>query len=143
LASPSKALLTLALVAVAVAAATSAVAHDAQTNYILHCQGCHTADGSGLEGKVPSLRSTLVPFARTAEGRRFLVQVPGVAQSTLTDAETAAVLNWMLGNLSDEKEIAGIGAFTEKEVAGYRATRLVNTRAVRAQLLAKIAANSR
>ena len=139
MASPSKALLTLALAAVA----ASALAHDAQTNYILHCQGCHTADGSGLEGKVPSLRSTLVPFARTAEGRRFLVQVPGVAQSTLTDAETAAVLNWMLGNLSDEKEIAGIGAFTEKEVAGYRATRLVNTRAVRAQLLAKIAANSR
>jgi mono/diheme cytochrome c family protein len=120
----------------------SAFAHDAQTNYVLHCQGCHTADGSGLDGKVPSLRATLVPFARTAEGRKFLVQVPGVAQSTLTNAETAAVLNWMLGNLADDKQIAGISAFTEKEVAGYRATRLVNSREVRTQLLAKISTNS-
>ncbi len=124
------------------AAAASALAHDAQTNYILHCQGCHTADGSGLEGKVPSLRSTLAPFARSREGRTFLVQVPGVAQSTLTDAETAAVLNWMLRNLADDRQIAGISAFTEKEVAGYRATRLVNSREVRAQLLAKIATNN-
>jgi mono/diheme cytochrome c family protein len=138
LASPSKALLTLALAA----ASASAFAHDAQTNYILHCQGCHTADGSGLDGKVPSLRSTLVPFARTAEGRKFLVQVPGVAQSTLTNAETAAVLNWMLRNLADDKQIAGIGVFTEKEVADYRATRLVNGHEIRAQLLAKISTNS-
>jgi mono/diheme cytochrome c family protein len=119
-----------------------AFAHDAQTNYILHCQGCHTAEGSGLEDKVPSLRSTLVPFARLAEGRRFLVQVPGVALSTLTDAETAAVLNWMLRNLADDKQIAGISAFTEKEVADYRATRLVNGQKIRAQLLAKISSNS-
>jgi mono/diheme cytochrome c family protein len=117
--------------------AASALAHDAETNYVLHCQGCHTADGSGLEGKVPSLRPTLVPMALTADGRKYLVQVPGVAQSTLTDAETAAVLNWMLRNLADQKQLAGIRAFTKKEVAEYRATRLIEVQATRAKLLAK------
>lgn len=133
--SPGKALLLLALAGTA----ASACARDAQTNYILHCQGCHTADGSGLEGKVPSMRPTLVPFARTAAGRKFLVQVPGVAQSTLNNAETAALLNWMLHNIADEKQIAGMSAFTEREVARYRATPLVEPQAVRAGLLAKIA----
>ena len=28
----------------------------AQVNYMLHCQGCHLADGAGMEGKVPALR---------------------------------------------------------------------------------------
>ena len=133
MASPGKTLLAVALAI----GATSAFAYDAQTNYVLHCQGCHTADGSGLEGKVPSLRPTLVPFATIPEGRKYLVQVPGVAQSTLSDAETAAVLNWMLRNLADEKRLAGISAFTDKEVAAYRATRMIAVRETRARLLAK------
>jgi mono/diheme cytochrome c family protein len=124
---------------VAALAASAALAHDAETNYVLHCQGCHTADGSGLEGKVPDLRPTLVPFASTAEGRKYLVQVPGVAQSPLDDAETAAVLNWMLRNLAAEKRITGVQAFTSSEVAGYRATRLIEVRAKRERLLAQLA----
>jgi mono/diheme cytochrome c family protein len=137
LASPGKTLLAVALAL----GAPGAFAYDAQTNYVLHCQGCHTADGSGLEGKVPSLRPTLVPFATIPQGRKYLVQVPGVAQSTLTDTETAAVLNWMLRNLADQKRLAGISAFTEKEVAEYRATRLIEVQATRAKLLAKFAAS--
>jgi mono/diheme cytochrome c family protein len=137
LASPNKALSALLLAMVA----AGAFARDAQTNYILNCQGCHVVDGSGLEGKVPSMRPTLVPLARLAEGRRYLVQVPGVAQSTLNDADTAALLNWMLRNLADDKRIAGISAFTEKEVTEYRATRLIEVQATRAKLFAKIRAS--
>jgi len=122
---------------------SGALAYDAQTNYILHCQGCHTADGSGLEDRVPNLRPTLVPFAGTREGRQYLVQVPGVAQSPLSDAETAAVLNWMLRNLAEQKQVAGLRAFTAMEVASYRATRLIEVRAKRAQLLARIADEKR
>lgn len=120
-----------------------ALAFDARTNYILHCQGCHTADGSGLEDRVPNLRPILVPFAGTPEGRKYLVQVPGVAQSPLSDAETAAVLNWMLRNLAEQKQVAGLRAFTAKEVASYRATRLIEVRAKRAELLASIADGKR
>jgi mono/diheme cytochrome c family protein len=137
LASRSKALSALLFAIVA----AGAFARDAQTNYILNCQGCHVADGSGLEGKVPSMRPTLVPLARFAEGRRYLVQVPGVAQSTLTNVETAALLNWMLRNLADDKQLTGISAFTEREVAEYRATRLIEVRATRAKLFERIGAS--
>jgi len=120
-----------------------AVAHggDAAQNYLRFCQGCHTATGAGLEGKVPDLRPVLVPMAKLAEGRKYLVRVPGVAQSTLGDAEAAAVLNWMLRNLADQKNIAGLQAFTAQEVEAYRRTRMLEVRKTRETLLARIAAD--
>jgi mono/diheme cytochrome c family protein len=78
--------------------------------------GCHTPDGSGEPGRVPSIKETLVPFALNPNGRRFLIQVPGASQSTLTDAELAALLNWMVQNLSVIKP-ARFTRFTEAEVA--------------------------
>jgi hypothetical protein len=115
----------------------AAMAHDVETNYRLYCMGCHVPDGSGLEGKVPSMRGTLVPLSMRPEGRRFLVQVPGVAQSPLSNAEVAALLNWMILNLADDPPAErDLAAFTEQEVARYRAERMLNVRATRAKLLA-------
>jgi hypothetical protein len=128
------------LAALIAAAAPTAHAHDPKTDYTLHCQGCHVADGSGLEGKVPSMRPTLVPLSLFADGRRFLVQVPGVAQSSLSDAETAALLNWMIHTLGEQAPPAGWRAFTADEVARYRATRLTEVRATRAAVLARMQA---
>jgi len=119
-------------------AAAAALAQDPQTNYQLHCMGCHVADGSGLEGKVPSMRPTLVPLALFAEGRQYLVQVPGVAQSRLSDAETAALLNWMVHSLGDRAVPTAMREFTAQEVAKYRATRMVEVRETRAKLMARI-----
>jgi hypothetical protein len=113
------------------------MAHDVETNYRLYCMGCHVDDGSGLEGKVPSMRGTLVPLSMRPEGRRFLVQVPGVAQSPLTNAEVAALLNWMIVNLADKPADREVAAFTESEVARYRGERMLNVRATRAKLLAE------
>ena len=102
---------------------------------MLNCMGCHLADGSGAAGKVPSLRGALVPLSLTDAGRRYLVQVPGAAQSALSDAELAQVLNWMVQNLSAPPPPARVARFTGEEVARYRATPLVELRARRAQLL--------
>src|SRR5258706_15678133 len=77
----------------------TAAAFEPSVNYMLQCMGCHTPDGSGEPGRVPSIRETLVPLSRLAQGRQFLVQVPGAAQSTLSDAELAQLLNWMIQNL--------------------------------------------
>jgi hypothetical protein len=104
-------------------------------NYMLHCMGCHTPDGRGEPGRVPSVRDTLVPFANTPAGRRFLVQVPGSAQSRLSNAELAQVLNWMVGNLSAGPRPATFRRFTETEVAEYRRTPLMAVSAVRARLV--------
>jgi hypothetical protein len=77
-----------------------------------------------------------VPFANTAEGRKFLVQVPGSAQSKLSDAELAEVLNWMIDNLSAISRPPQLRRFTGGEVAAYRRTPLVSVAAVRARLVA-------
>jgi hypothetical protein len=113
---------------------TLAGAYEPRINYMLQCMGCHTPDGSGEPGRVPSLKETLAPFAKSAEGRRFLVQVPGASQSTLSDAELAQLLNWMIQDLSLTKP-SRFKHFTAAEVASYRGTPLVNVQAARQQLL--------
>jgi hypothetical protein len=114
-----------------------ALAYEPRINYMLQCMGCHTPDGSGEPGRVPSVKETLVPFAATPDGRRFLVQVPGASQSTLSDAELAGLLNWMIGNLSSAKP-ARFTAFTATEVASYRRTPLVGVQAARATLIQRL-----
>lgn len=106
---------------------------------MLQCMGCHTPDGRGEPGHVPSIRNTLTPLANVAEGRKFLVQVPGSAQSKLSDAELADVLNWMVANLSASPKPREFRKFTAAEVAGYRRTPLVAVGAVRARLVAGLA----
>lgn len=102
---------------------------------MLHCMGCHVADGTGSAGRVPSVRESLPLLAASAAGRRFLVQVPGSAQSPLTDLELAQVLSWMVRNLSDRPVPRDFRDFSAAEVARYRRTPLVDVRATRAQLL--------
>ena len=114
-----------------------AVAYEPRINYMLQCMGCHTPDGSGEPGRVPSIKETLVPFARSPGGRRFLVQVPGAAQSTLSDAELAELLNWMILNLSAAPS-AVVTPYTAAEVASYRRTPLVAVQATRATLIRQL-----
>jgi hypothetical protein len=124
----------LALIGVA---SVPAFGYEPHVNYMLQCMGCHGPDGSGEPGRVPAIKSTLVPFAALPEGRRYLVQVPGAAQSTLTDAQLAAVINWIAGNLSAVNS-ARFVPFTEAEVARYRRTPLVEVSATRARLLKQV-----
>ncbi len=131
-------MLRVAALTVLIFACQAAVAYEPRINYMLQCMGCHTPDGSGEPGRVPSVKATLGPFARSPEGRRFLVQVPGASQSTLSDAELADLLNWMIQNLSTDKP-ARFAPYTEAEVAGYRRTPLVEVQATRAKLLQSIA----
>jgi mono/diheme cytochrome c family protein len=102
---------------------------------MLNCMGCHLSDGSGAPAKVPSVRESLVKLSTSAAGRRYLVQVPGSAQSPLSDAELAQVLNWMVRNLS-ARPVPGFTDFTAFEVARYRRAPLVEVRKTRARLLA-------
>jgi hypothetical protein len=84
---------------------------------------------------VPSIRDTVLPFARLPAGRRYIVQVPGSAQSTLSDAELAALLNWMIVELGHGTPQA-FAPFTAAEVAQYRRTPLTDVRSERERLLA-------
>ena len=105
--------------------------------------GCHLADGSGQSGRVPSVRRSLVLLSASAEGRDYVVRVPGVAQSPLSDQDTAALLNWMAKNLSDLKVPHDFVDYSAAEVHGLRDRPLVQVRAIRARLLKATAANPR
>jgi mono/diheme cytochrome c family protein len=68
----------------------------ARVSYLLHCGGCHLPDGRGAPPEVPALRGEIARIAALPEGRRYLVRVPGASQAPLSDAELAAVINWIL-----------------------------------------------
>lgn len=110
----------------------------AHVNYMTECQGCHLPDGSGQKGSVPSMKGELHRFLAVEGGREFLVQVPGSANSKLSDADLAALLNWLLpkmGGITAD----GFKPYTAEEVALYRAQRLVDVTGTRAALVAKFA----
>ena len=113
--------------------------YEPRVNYELNCMGCHRADGSGDPDRVPSLRRSLVQFSAMPAGREFVLRVPGVAQSPLSDGETAALLNWMARNLSDSPLPAGFADYTAAEVGRLRHAPLPDVAAVRARLVAAAA----
>jgi len=114
----------------------SADIYTPKVNYTLYCQGCHLADGSGTPGKVPALKNEVGRFLHVDGGREYLVQVPGTSQSPLSDAEIAAVLNWMLKNFSAEQLPVDFVPYTSEEVSRVRPEPLANLSAVRARLMA-------
>ena len=125
----------------AVLLSTSAQAIDtarAQQNYMLNCQGCHKADGTGLPGSVPSMRNFVGSFLTVPGGRDFLVQVPGSANSPLSDAALAELLNWILTTMSAQQLDEDFLFYTEEEVSQSRAQVLVDVADIRAGLVAKM-----
>jgi hypothetical protein len=128
---------------IAFSCTTAAQGYQPLVNYQLNCMGCHLADGSGQAGRVPSLRRTLVLFSASRDGRDYIVRVPGVAQSPLSDEDTAALLNWMTRNLSDLPVPRDFADYSAAEVQRLRHRPLVKVRAQRAQLLRAAAAKPR
>jgi mono/diheme cytochrome c family protein len=128
-----------ALAALALASAAPAAAESERVLYMLHCQGCHLADGTGSPGAVPSLAGMLGRFPALPGGRAYLVQVPGSAHSPLSDAELAAVLNWMVARFAVAEDAAAFAPYDAAEVAAYRATPLVDVSAARAELVRRMA----
>ena len=112
----------------------SSAAGSPQFNYILHCQGCHLADGQATPGKIPPLIGA-ARFLGVEGGREFLVRVPGVSLSIISDDELAELMNWMLFRFSAEDKPADFEPYTAEEVGRYRQEPLVEVETVRAGLL--------
>jgi mono/diheme cytochrome c family protein len=121
------------------------------TVFANHCAVCHGPDAAGIPGSFPSLHEQIVGFAKVPAGREYLIMVAttglageltvggstyrGVmpAQSTLSEAELAAALNYLASGLGKLKPSPP--AFTAKEVTEVRARHPdkspQNTRALR------------
>jgi mono/diheme cytochrome c family protein len=131
-------------IALALALGCAALAWDARAardpaiDYMLQCQGCHAPDGSGAPGAVPDLRGSLARFAQVPGGREYLIRVPGSAQSPLSDAELAAVLNWMIRTFGPADAAREVPAFSAEEVKRHRRPPLLEVGRVRSELLHRI-----
>jgi len=100
------------------------------------CAVCHGPEAAGIPGSFPSLHEQIVTFAKTPQGRDYLVMVVttglmgelkvagstyrGVmpAQSGLSEAEVAAVLNYLA---SDRGKEPATPELTAADVAAARA----------------------
>jgi len=134
---------TCYLQAVAVLVLLAAMARaDPRTDYMLNCRGCHGPDGSGIAEGAPSFRDAVAKFLWVPGGREYLVRVPGTAQSELSDARTAALLNWILREFSPNEVPADFVPYSEAEVARLRHVPLTDVVSVRRALTEAIAARA-
>ena len=95
-------------------------ADDSQARYLLHCRGCHLANGSGVPPAVPTLVDEIGRLVATPVGREYVVRVPGVSQSALDDEGLASVLNWILETFNADTLPADFRPYSTGEIAEAR-----------------------
>ena len=107
-----------------------------KANYLLRCSGCHGTKGAGtVEGGIPPFPGFVGPLVSDDAGRTYVMHVPGVVGSSLSDAEIAAVLNYVVGNWSDGTP----APFTTEEVVRRRAEPMPDLIAYRRAIVARLA----
>jgi hypothetical protein len=119
-------------------AASSASAeglNDPHADYLLYCRGCHLHTGDAVpDANVPSLHE-LAPLLESSEGREYIVRVPGVSQTPMSDERLAAVLNWVVKTFNSDKLPADHKPYTAREVARARQKVLTDPLKTRAEIL--------
>jgi mono/diheme cytochrome c family protein len=129
-----------ALTAALALGASSALAQSPGELYTLNCWGCHLPNAEGIPGTVPRLAHSMGSFLYLPEGRAYLVQVPGVANSPLDDRQIAEVLNWMLVTFSKDELPKDFTPYTIDEIKKYRPHPLVRVMDTRHGLAKKLEA---
>ncbi len=136
-----KPIVVAALVAALLGAARARAraGESAEQLYTLNCWGCHRPGGDGIPGTAPPLKGA-ADFLKVPGGRAYLIEVPGVAQSPLNDAQAAAVMNWIMTSFNKDRLPRDFVPYTADEVHRYRAERLLDVAGARRALVAKMAA---
>ncbi len=138
-----------ALLAMAVMLASAACAAQTRStaslaaykDYMLQCAGCHRYDGTGVTRQgVPSFRDSIGLLAGLPAGRDYMIRVPGAAQSQLSNAELAAVLNWAVMTYGPHQAGAASRPFTAGEVGAARQHRFDDVARARKAVAQAIAA---
>jgi hypothetical protein len=119
---------------------SACAAADARQDYILNCMGCHLVDGAGAPPAIPRLKDRVGYFLAIPQGRAYLAQVPGAANSLLDDAHLTAVLNWIVTEYAGSSRPTNWTPYDVTEVAKYRANRPADVDALRHALTDTIAA---
>jgi mono/diheme cytochrome c family protein len=107
--------------------------------YMLNCWGCHRPNGEGIPGTAPPLKGA-VDFLRVPGGREYLISVPGVALSPLSNEQAAEVMNWILKSFSKDRLPIDFKPYTAAEIGRARTTHLLDIKKARADLMTKMVA---
>jgi hypothetical protein len=119
----------LSLVTLAACLAGHTASASPTQDYMLYCMGCHGPEAQGVPGNM-----------RTPEGRNYVLRVPGAANSVLSDAQLAAVLNWLAATYVLPGE-AQPPPFSAEEVARIRHIPLANVLATRREVVQALSAS--
>ncbi len=113
----------------------------ARSDYIENCGGCHGIAGDSAPALLPSLRGRVGYFMCDADARTYLIRLPNIAHSRITDnAELADLLNYVVFDIGGTSAPAASLPFTEAEVTRERPQALtdVSLVALRARLVDRI-----
>jgi mono/diheme cytochrome c family protein len=109
--------------------------------YAENCEGCHGWAGVSVT-EIPTLKGRIGYFVRIPEGRRYLLQVPNVAQNPSSDEDIAAMMNWLLATYSRDELPADFVPYSAAEVAQLRKARIDAAADRRRVIAALVAANA-
>jgi mono/diheme cytochrome c family protein len=127
--------------ALAAALAACAAVASPKQDYMLYCMGCHGEQAQGVPGKIPPLAHSLARYMRSPEGRDYVLRVPGAANSVLSDAQLAAVLNWIATQFNASELSSQLAWFTTEEVSRSRRKPLADVLATRREVVRALAAS--
>jgi hypothetical protein len=72
---------------------------EVQVTYLERCGGCHGIQGHSAASLVPRLQGQVGSFLCLPEGRSYLIRLPSVALSPLSDGELASLMNFVVFDL--------------------------------------------
>ena len=92
-----------------------------QSDYVEHCSGCHGMQGNSAPAEIPVLRDRVGYFMCTKDGRAYLIRLPNVAYSAISDnQELADMMNFVVFGLGGASAPKGTRPFTAAEVKHLR-----------------------
>jgi hypothetical protein len=96
-----------------------------QSDYVEYCSGCHGMQGNSAPAEIPVLRDRVGYFMCTKDGRDYLIRLPNVAYSAISDnQELADMMNFVVFGLGGASAPKGASPFTAAEVKRLRANAL-------------------
>lgn len=113
----------------------------AQSDYVEQCGGCHGIQGTSAPAKIPVLRDRVGYYMCLPEGRRYLIRLPNVAHSRITDNDQLAdLMNFVIFGLGGASTPGGARPFTGPEIAEQRMNAMTSASliGVRAALVEKM-----
>ncbi len=113
----------------------------ARSDYVENCGGCHGISGDSAPALLPVLRDRVGYFLCDPAARAYLIQLPNVAHSRITDnAELADLLNYVVFTLGGPSTPPSSPPFTEAEVSRERPHALseVSLKALRVKLVERV-----